>query len=129
MASLLLHHERINKENPPVDDVLKQLEIIAKSPEQKPVYYSDFMEKLDLTYKNPHHRGIISVLLGKVSEDTFADKSMKFMLSVLVVNKSTDMPSEGFYTLAKNLEAMSSTESREDFFKRQIKLVFKYYRS
>jgi len=129
MTSLQLYQEQIDKERIPVDDVFEQLEIIAKGSEKKPVYYSEFMDKFGLNYKNPHHRGIISALLGKVSEKTLSNKSIKFMLSVLVVNKSTDMPSEGFYTLAKNLKEMSITESREDFFKRQLELVFTYYKS
>lgn len=125
MSSLIRYPEKIKSGIPSVDNVFSELENVAAS--MSTIYYSDFMRKIGLNHANPHHRRLIGMLLCEASEITFNDKNRGFMLSVLVVNKSTGMPTESFFVLAKKLKALSSYEDHGDFFKRQTRLVFKYY--
>lgn len=126
VQSLLDYKNSIKEIN--TDTILYKLSNFAKKKET--VYYSDFMEEIGLNYRNPHHRKEIGIISGKASKKTFLDESKKFMISALIVNKTTNlanMPSKSFFLLAKELGAINDKDSYSIFFKKQIKLIFKYY--
>jgi hypothetical protein len=85
------------------------------------IEYGKLMPKFGLSASNPHHRNLIGQVLGKVSERSY-DKH-KVMLSVQVVRKHDQLPSEPFFDLAIQLGAMRDETDHEDFVKRQIRKI------
>jgi hypothetical protein len=112
-----------------VQAVVEALEAYAKASEPQTVFYSLFMQHLGLDPDNQQDITVISALLAQASELTYKDPARQFMLPVLVVSEAVGIPGGGFYKLAKKLGAIGPKESREDFFLRQIQLVFDHYGS
>ncbi len=63
--------------------------------------YSALMAQIGLDYRLSPHRKKIGEILGSISEETFAAKGV--LLSVLVVDKTTGMPSDSFWWLFERL--------------------------
>jgi len=107
--------------------VIDALEALARDSSHQTASYETFMHQFGMDSGNQQHISTISALLCTASETTYADPARQFMLSVLVVGKATGIPGGGFYKLAKKLGAIAPNERREDFFLRQVQLVFGHY--
>lgn len=123
MSSLLQYPEKATQGFPSAENIYCELKKLAKRGDR--IFYSELMDMFGLNYKNPHHRKKIGLLLCEVSEKSYVEN--KSMLSVVVVNKSTNVPSGTFFELAKKLKAITTYEDENEFFERQLRLVFRCY--
>lgn len=93
--------------------VLKQLHTLAKA--GATANYGDFMAAIDLSWQNPNHRKLVGYLLGLVSERV--GREHQLVLSVLVVNKLSQKPSDAFFQLAKDVGLFDPKAQKQgDFF-------------
>ncbi|SKA96721.1 hypothetical protein SAMN02745704_02764 [Paucidesulfovibrio gracilis DSM 16080] len=95
--------------------------------QQKVVFYGKLMDEIGLTYKNPKHRKIIGSILGLISEDTYADRGLGFMLSAIAVRKNSGLPNESFFELACSLKAKEKGKDDKQFWRNQRKRIFNHF--
>jgi hypothetical protein len=85
------------------------------------IEYGKLMPKFGLSANNPHHRNLIGQVLGEVSKRSYDEH--KVMLSVQVVRKHDQLPSEPFFDLAVGLGAMREDTDHEEFVKRHLRKI------
>lgn len=93
--------------------------------------YAPFMQRVGLTWRNPHHRNFIGKVLGglsrRICEERRAAGDSLIAVSVLVVLKATGMPNDSFFWFVENeLEIpMARGVSQAVAFARLKQAVFK----
>lgn len=87
------------------------------------ITYGELCKRIKCANIAPNDK-ILNELLGEIS--TESAKSNECMLSVLVVKKNTQIPGNGFFSLAK--DNGFKIVNRELFIKAQIELVHEQYR-
>jgi len=109
---------------------IKELLIQVAQDETNPlISYSDLLSQItaiELSTKNPHHRGFFGQLLGEISRDEV--ESGKAMLSALVVHKGDRKPGKGFFEYAKELSLKKANESDDEFWIKEINKVKTIYK-
>ena len=99
---------------------------ILEKQKGRPIQYGELMEKVDLSWRNPHHRRITGEALGwGISERTLKERG--FMLSALVVSKDTGRPNESFFWFGKSLGAVRPNQDEISFWKSQMNKINAYY--
>lgn len=109
----------------PIDqDIYRKLISIAEA--KTTITYQELASVHGLTMDNPASRARLADLLGQISAEEY--KNGRPLLSVLVVNKASGMPGQGFFHLAKRL---GSHDQRDDltFFVSELKKVHEYWAS
>ncbi len=92
------------------------------------IAYGELMSKIGLNSNVPNDRTIIGRVLGDISSESW--KKSKFMLSVLAVLKSTEMPNSVFFDLAEELDDTFSFDDEDDwddFFEKQRRKIYRFY--
>lgn len=64
-------------------------------------------------------------LLGQLCRETYETHGV--LLGVLVGSKRSKFPSDGFFTLARNMDLMKSDDLPQDFYEAELKRVFAAY--
>ena len=91
--------------------------------------YSEVMQPLGMSWRNPRDRKTIGELLGwGMSEKSCKDKKRGFMISAVVVRKATGRPNPAFFDYARKLELLADDEDDEVFWQKQIKAIRNFYR-
>jgi len=114
--------------NQNVYDLLKRI-----AHDEKTIYYSNLNVQcgLDLDFKKGCDRKEIGAILGEVS--LFEYEQGRDLLSIVVVNKTEQinrifLPSNGFFKLAQRLKVMTEEESKIEFFSRELRNVYNYWK-
>lgn len=89
----------------------------------KTIPYSEVMQMLGLDHVRSADRKKIAVMLGDLSGRTYEKNGI--LLSVLVVKKGTDYPSDGFYGLVESLGIEMDDE--DTYHIEETERVFKHY--
>lgn len=108
-----------------VDKVRTFLENTAAKRET--VTYEPVMSQVGLRWQVPAHRTIIGGILGTISEESW--KSDKTVLSVLVCQKATRRPGDGFFDLAGHLGLRWDKDDKDGFVQRETEKVWDRYAS
>lgn len=92
------------------------------------IKYADLIEKaqLNLNMKNPHHRGLLGNILGKISEYEFGHG--RPLLSSVAVLQDLKKHSDGFFKLAQDL-GLGNWESlkKDGFDNTEMTRTFNYW--
>tara|TARA_Y100000310_G_C20027191_1_gene510149 strand:+ start:147 stop:503 length:357 start_codon:yes stop_codon:yes gene_type:complete len=115
------------------DQAYETLKTTAK--QQQIIYYQALNNScgLDLDFNRGCDRREIGNILEEISR--FEHERGRPMLSVVVVNQenssqgNSNMPSIGFFKLARNIRSMRALESKEGFFLRELSKVYNYWKS
>lgn len=84
------------------DKIKKTLDtLIKRAKEQKPIYYKEIYEDINLDCSSVVDRNIGSDVLEKVNDITMAENEI--MISALAVSKEANSPYDGFFKLAFRL--------------------------
>ena len=105
-----------------VTDLIEPIATELKKLGGERIEYGKLMPKFGLSANNPHHRNLIGIVLGKVSERSYVEHK-KVLLSVQVVRKNNHLPSEPFFQLAVGLRVMREGADQEDFVKQHLKKI------
>lgn len=89
--------------------------------EQRTTTYGDIAPLAQLDMENPYHRTEIARLLGEIS--THEHELGRPLLSAVVIGKDTNIPGQGFFTLARELGRYSGDDDVA-FFARELSRVF-----
>ncbi|MFA4937827.1 hypothetical protein [Brevundimonas sp.] len=84
------------------------------------VEYGKLMAAVGLSSNNPHDRRLIGSALDGLSRDSL--KCEGFLISALVVLKSTGRPSDGFYKLAR-INGLGQNQSDDVIWHNQMRLI------
>lgn len=87
------------------------------------VSYSEIMEPLQLDHSISSDRRTIANILARLSEASYEICNEEILMSVVVHNKGTILPSTGFFQLANSWGF--ETNDKEEFVKEQTKLLVK----
>jgi len=92
--SILKEYKKKSPDQPEVYDKIKKilLEIVIK---KEVIYYSDLLEKIGFTFRNPVHRRLIKKYLSLIDE--FSLKEYNLLLSNVVILKGTNLPNSEFF--------------------------------
>lgn len=90
-------------------------------------YGEDLMKPLGLNHAHAHDRDLIGKVLGQISTQTYRKDRPRHMLSVLAVRKTTGLPNEAFFGLARHLGALEEGADEEKFFRLEKRAVFRAY--
>lgn len=104
-----------------VNDLVEPVMADLKALGGELIEYGVLMPKHGLSANNPHHRGLIAMVLGEISTRSWNEHDV--LLSAQVVRKDTKLPSEPFFDLAIHLGAMEEDEEWGVFMKRHIKKI------
>lgn len=96
-----------------VQNLADELEPLIWHRQGQTIEYGELMGMVGMSSNNPHHRDLIGRALGRLSEQSFS--SYGFMISALVVLKSSQRPNEIFYELAHQIGAKKRSMSNERF--------------
>ncbi|TNC95155.1 MAG: hypothetical protein FD119_2576 [Stygiobacter sp.] len=104
-------------------DEIAKVDVILREQGGELINYGDLMDRIGLSYRNPHHRSRIGAILGAVSRLSYGKEG--YMLSVLAVQKGTQRPNAAFYDLAREILDEADDMEDEDIFRQQRKLLRK----
>ncbi len=91
---------------------------------QGTITYSEIAPLADLDMSRPKDRKTISEILGEIS--TFEHEQGHPLLSAVVVSAVTNMPGQGFFTLARELGLHAGTNNLTFFF-RELDKVHQFW--
>lgn len=87
------------------------------------VHYSDIAPLVKLDMANPADRNEIGKILGDISLEEHEEG--RPLLSVVVVSKSSGMPGQGFFDLAKEL-GLYDGKAHDKFFYQELRKVHEF---
>lgn len=102
--------------------IYEKLKEAAKVPDT--IAYGEIAPLAELDMSRADDRKTISEILGEIS--TFEHEQGHPLLSAVVVLAGTDMPGQGFFTLAKDLGLHVGTTDLA-FFSRELDKVYKFW--
>lgn len=94
--------------------------------EGRPVSYGDIMAPAGMTPSNPRHRAEIGTVLSEISRDSLARHG--FLISAIVVQKTTGRPNTLFFKLAEDLGCLAPGADRAAFWQAECDKVFAAFR-
>lgn len=103
-------------------DVALRVERILQELGAKIITYGELMDRVGLSWRNPHHRALIGRVLEIVSSNSY-DKEDRILRSAIVVNKQTGLPSDSFFDLAKRKTVMRAGTDPKQFWERHIEKI------
>ncbi|UYM16316.1 hypothetical protein [Endozoicomonas euniceicola] len=122
---LIKSDNRENEELIMINDIDKMLEETGRL--KTTITYSEIMHPLNLDHSLSNDRYKLGCSLLVLAKESLNDPERGFMITALAVLKKTGKPNDKFFEIAQMLDAMKPNESREDFFKRQIKSIYDFY--
>ncbi|WP_143105841.1 hypothetical protein [Brevundimonas viscosa] len=107
-----------------IDDLKEPLRDIIWHNGPHSIEYKKVMEGVGLSSSNPHDRRLIGAALDGLSKESFEREG--FLISALVVLKSSGRPSEGFYKLARSL-GLGGGKDDEAIWQAQMRLIRRWF--
>lgn len=89
--------------------------------------YGDVMAPAGLSSRNPRHRAEIGTVLSVLSRDSLSHHG--FLISAIVVQKTTGRPNALFFTLARQLGCLGEHDDETTFWQHQKDRVFAAFRA
>ena len=89
------------------------------------IAYGDLMAEIGMEWRNPPNRNRIGQILGAVSERSVAAGG--FMLSALAVLKSTHVPNDSFFDLARHLKLLDDGGDQAEFLREQQEAAWQHH--
>ena len=106
-----------------IDEAIYQ-KIISTAETKATVTYQELASVKGLTMNNPADRARLANLLGEISR--FEHAGGRPMLSVVVVSKTSGMPGQGFFQLARELRVHDAKDDLA-FFVSELNKVYEYW--
>jgi len=88
------------------------------------IYYSEIAHLARLDMSIPHDRERLGAILDEINREEL--KQGHPMLSAIVVQKNTNLPGQGFFTLAQSLDLFVGSD-KDKFYIKELKKVHDYW--
>lgn len=111
-------HDVLAEREDAVQELTERLEPIIWHRGCNTIEYGELMPFVDMSTQNPHHRDMIGRALGKMSLKSYRDHG--FMISALVVLKSSQRPNEIFFRFAEDIGAKKKSMGDERFWQKEL---------